>query len=56
MTFEERKQAAKAVVAWLIEYHSEEVANYWAWECTPMPCGLPSDKQLEHGLSMALKP
>lgn len=49
-----RKQAAETVARWITEMQGEEVASAWAWECTPMPCGLPSDEQLQEGLSLAL--
>lgn len=49
-----RKQAAETVVRWITDMQGEEVAQAWVWECTPMPCGLPSDEQLQEGLSLAL--
>ncbi len=48
-------QRAKAgiVIAWIVEALGEEAASTWAWECTPMPCWLPSDEQLDEGLRIA---
>ena len=53
MTDDQRHEAAKAVAQWLTEECGEEVAGFWVWERTPMPCGLPSDAQLEEGLRWA---
>lgn len=49
-----RKAAAVAVTEWIVEMRGEETAQTWAWECTPMPCGLPTDEQLAEGLAVAL--
>jgi hypothetical protein len=54
MTFEERRNATQTVLAWITESCGSKSADFWAWEMTPMPCGLPSDEQLEDGLQMAL--
>jgi len=53
MTFEERQAATQTVVAWITEAHGNDVAYTWAIECTPMPCGLPSDAMLDEGLAVA---
>jgi hypothetical protein len=50
-----RRAATYAVLQWLEEYCGKEVADFWAWERTPMPVGLPSDEQLEEGMNMAVK-
>jgi len=48
-----RKRMTKAVL-WLMQLtRSEEMANFWAWEMTPMPAGLPSWRQIRVGLAMA---
>ncbi len=49
-----RKDAAVTVTRWITDAHGDDVASLWVWECTPMPCGLPSDEQLQEGLSLAL--
>lgn len=54
MTNEQRKEATIAVYDWLVEYKGEELAQFWMWERTPLPCGLPLDRQLEEGMMMAL--
>lgn len=53
MTFDERKDATRAVIAWIVEALGDQAADTWAWEATPMPCGLPSDEQLDEGLRVA---
>lgn len=55
MTDEQRKRAAVTICEWLTEYCGQATADYWAWERTPMPCGLPSDEQLDEGLQNALR-
>lgn len=30
----------------------KKLADYWAWEMTPMPVGLPSWKQLRVGMAL----
>lgn len=27
---------------------------FWYWECTPAPCGLPTDEMLTDGIAVAL--
>ena len=51
--FDERKAATETVLRWIEEAHGERAASSWAWECTPIPCGLPSDQQLDEGLRIA---
>lgn len=51
---DQRKEAAVTVTRWITEAHGDQVASAWVWECTPMPCGLPSDEQLHEGVSLAL--
>jgi hypothetical protein len=51
--FDERKARTQIVLDWIIESRGNDVAGLWAWETTPMPCGLPSDEQLEAGLRVA---
>jgi hypothetical protein len=51
-----RRVATKHILGMLTAAHGPKVADYWAWERTPMPCGLPSDEQLGEGLRMALSP
>ncbi len=51
---DQRKEATTTVIRWITDAHGDEVAGAWAWECTPMPCGLPSDEQLHEGVSLAL--
>lgn len=53
LTLEDRRAATVTVIDWLTETCGPDVANAWAWEHTPMPCGLPSDEQLAEGLSWA---
>ena len=48
-----RREATKIVIGWITETLGEHVADYWAWERTPMPIALPSDEQLEEGLRLA---
>lgn len=50
-----RHEATLAVIHWIQETWGNEMADWWAWECTPMPCGLPDDEQLEDGLRLATK-
>jgi len=54
MTFEERKRATETIIDWITEYRGSDLATYWEWERTPMPCGLPLDEQLDEGLALAL--
>lgn len=56
MTIEERRAAAVTVYGWLDEIHGRDVAEWWVWERTPFPCGLPLDEQLEEGLTIAVTP
>lgn len=49
MTNEERKAEAGRIAKELSAIGGEELADYWVWEMTPMPVGLPSDEQLEEG-------
>ena len=49
-----RREAAIVVTEWITDALGDDVAKAWVWECTPMPCGLPSDDQLAEGLSLAL--
>lgn len=51
--FVERKAATEAVIGWIVAERGEPAASTWAWECTPIPCGLPSDRQLDEGLRIA---
>lgn len=53
-TYSLRVEAAQAVTYWIAERHGSEIANAWAWNCTPYPFGLPDDETLEQGLSLAL--
>ena len=45
--------AAQTVYGWIKEAQGERIAELWFWECTPMPCGLPSAEQLDEGLRVA---
>ena len=47
------RMATNHVIELLTTRHGQEVADYWAWEMTPMPIGFPSDEQLGQGLRMA---
>ena len=38
---------------WLREAGGEELASLWAWECTPMPFGKPSIKQVWEAVHFA---
>ena len=49
----ERRRATQSVIEWISESLGDEVASNWAWGATPIPCGLPSDKQLDEGLRVA---
>ncbi len=51
--FDERKRTTETVINWIVESQGEKAASDWAWGATPIPCGLPSDKQLEEGLRVA---
>jgi hypothetical protein len=51
----ERKRAAQFVVRLISDTCGREAADYWAWERTPMPAGLPLDSQLLEGLKMAAR-
>ncbi len=53
-TFEARKRATETLIGWIEQVHGQEVAYAWAWECTPIPCGLPDDQMLDDGLSLVL--
>lgn len=52
--FAQRKFATETVLRWIEEYQGREVMTTWAWECTPIPCGLPDDEQLAEGVGIAL--
>lgn len=49
-----RREATAAVLKWIAERYGDGVADWWFWECTPMPCGLPNDRQLREGFQLAL--
>lgn len=51
--FDERKRTTETVIGWIVESQGEKAASEWAWGATPIPCGLPSDKQLDEGLRVA---
>jgi len=51
--FRDRKRRTQSVLDLISERHGSSVARDWAWACTPIPCGLPSDEQLEDGLRLA---
>lgn len=53
MTEEQRRSAFLAVAKWIEEDVSNEAMNIWLYSCTPYPCGLPLDSQLEDGLKVA---
>lgn len=53
-TFEARKMATDTVLGWIEAAHGSEIMSAWAYECTPIPCGLPDDEMLDEGLSLAL--
>lgn len=43
------------LVIWLMSITRDEpLVNYWVWEMTPMPAGLPSWRQIRVGLAMVL--
>jgi hypothetical protein len=48
------KQATLAVIEWIAEKHGEAAADWWLWEATPLPCWLPSERQLWDGMRLAL--
>ena len=47
-----RKLVAVAIVKLLTYRHGSKAADYWAWEMTPWPVGLPSWKQIWDGVVM----
>lgn len=49
-----RRKSALYISEWIEELQGREASELWVWECTPIPCGLPSDQQLEEGLAVAL--
>ena len=51
-----RRKRTLRVVAALERAHGERFANHWAWEMTPMPCGLPTTRQLDMGFALAALP
>ena len=51
--FAEREAATETIIGWIVESKGERTASEWAWGATPIPCGLPSDKQLDEGLRVA---
>lgn len=53
MIDEQRQEETRKVLAELTDAGGEELASYWAWERTPLPCGLPLDEQLVEGRKMA---
>ena len=55
MTDEQRRTATIAVETWIRESLGNDAALLWLWELTPMPCGLPSDAQLDEGLRIAAR-
>lgn len=46
-------ETMQIVYDWIVETQGEEAAEIWLWACTPFPCGLPTDEQLEEGLAVA---
>ena len=50
---DKRHKQTVIVMEWITEKYGPEVASWWYWECTPMPCGLPDDEQLRDGLRLA---
>lgn len=54
MDDELRLEASKLVVRLLESVRGKEIADFWAWELTPMPCGVPSWEQLAEALRMAV--
>ncbi len=53
MTRDNRIATAQIIVDWLRETRGDKEAELWVWNLTPMPCGLPTDSQLEDGLRIA---
>lgn len=51
--FHDRKRRTDAVVDLITGRLGPEIASEWAWSCTPIPCGLPSDDQLDDGRRLA---
>ncbi len=51
-----RRKRTRRVIAALERAHGEKFTSYWAWEMTPMPCGLPDDGQLDLGFALAALP
>jgi len=49
----DRQKETEEVLALLEAAGGPDLASHWAWEMTPMPCGLPSDKQLAQGRELA---
>lgn len=52
----ERQAAMRTVYDWIAEAHGQHAAEFWAWERTPYPVGLPDDEQLDEGLWIAASP
>jgi hypothetical protein len=48
-----RREATVTLLEWIAAAHGEKVAHCWAYNLTPIPCGLPLDSQLENGLRLA---
>lgn len=53
MSREATRDEVAIVLGWLAERGGDELANVWAWECTPMPCWAPSYEQVEEGMRIA---
>jgi hypothetical protein len=49
----QRQEETRRIIAALEAAGGKKLADYWSWEMTPMPCGLPSDEQLAEGRKMA---
>src|SRR5690348_7956078 len=54
MTEEFVRKWATGIVANLITLRDERLADYWAWEMTCLPFGLPPTSQLADGVFCAL--
>lgn len=49
------RRNATLFVVWLMKLtRGRELTNFWAWELTPMPVGLPSWKQIRVGFALAI--
>jgi len=51
-----RRYATYWILTALDRLHGENYGAAWAWELTPIPCGLPTWGQLAQGLMLALTP